>query len=146
MRRHYVIAAMSAVQIVVMMYKGDRVMERFTKREIKKHIVDTLREWSNGDGIPDEEAGLCYNFARHVTDTFALRTVHLCRFMTDATKRWPKFSGDEDYPVPVPPTARDHLPRWLYDTTVHKWGDDDYSELRRELCDFIADEFEAVEI
>lgn len=119
-------------------------MERFTKREIKQHIVDTLRDWADGDGILEKEAGLCYNFDRLITDIFGLRSGPCYWFMQDAFKRWPKFSGDEAYPVPA--TLLGCSPLWMYGygDTIDKWGDDDYSQLRRELCDFIADEFELV--
>jgi hypothetical protein len=90
-------------------------------------LIAHLKALGNGTQAPvSKHCGICYdvktNFGYGVRD-----------MTNDLMHQWPKYSGDDTYPVP-----HDKLnPHSAYDLD-DLWADDQYGDDRRELCLFLA--------
>ena len=81
--------------------------------------------------IADPECGICDELL-HVFPEF-VDDIPLFFYF----ESWDKFSGDFKYPIKGFPSSS---PRETYIITSDKWADDEYGDLRRDLCLHIAEE------
>lgn len=88
------------------------------------------------NGAVYETSGICWN----THQVFEQEDTCL-RFDEEKLKqvfvKWPKFSGDIEYPVPS--STDGCTPREQYDFTDNVW-EGDYGDLRKELLQFCIDE------
>ena len=117
-------------------------MKKFTKQEFIDEVVEQLREWGNGETIPEyPELGLCAVLTVKFDIHGNLLVQHLC-------EGWKHFSGslihpvkadirDESYTVGTKRRASSQ-----YRMVANLWGSTQYSDMRRDLCHHIADGLE----
>ena len=106
-----------------------------------QQVIFILEELGNG-GQPFQEAcGLCYNIRHwpsrvgdYYIDMTWLKDYELIM------KSWPKYSGDESYPVPHPELD----PTTAYMTSTTSLWTGEYGENRREYARYLAAEFKKV--
>lgn len=98
---------------------------------------------------PRECAGICQNFYYRYKEDWGrggmeeegikISFGEAIDFLDGYFKRWPKFSGDIEYPVPHP----ERRPREAYDKSLRMWErDTEYGKNRWELLEFIIGEVE----
>lgn len=96
---------------------------------MKERIIKYLEGLASGTIEPwDVEQGLCYSLEQE--------GLHIPK-LGKIIETWDKYSGDDDYPVPDPAEAEAD-PYLKYHNTADIWTGE-YGELRRELCQYIAD-------
>jgi hypothetical protein len=96
-----------------------------TQQKIK--IASHLFGLANKRINPTEHEGVCGNLAK-----FFKGGPSKFKIISYLSIGWPKHSLDDFYPVPHVYGAKNAF--MIY----RLWGDDDYGNDRRELCDFIA--------
>lgn len=95
---------------------------------MEERIIKYLEGLANGTIKPyDEEHGLCA-----CLEEKGLKIPRLSQIF----ESWDKCSGNTIYPVPDPEGETDSCTK--YRNTSDMWGGK-YGELRKELCQFIAD-------
>jgi len=104
-------------------------------REYATRAAEILRGFADGKGITYPQYGACSNFASILRDEVPCteERTKLRDYLEELFPYWPKFSGDEAYPIPGG--------REEYDSTWDKWIEE-YGDLRKELCTFCAEQFE----
>ena len=102
--------------------------------------IKTLRAWGSGQEKPLLNYGICGNL------------VHLCGLyeavvyssLGEAFLSWPKYSGNQEYPIPDPEASSDIGAAYgIFYGRFDLWDDSPYGNLRRELCLHVADWLEA---
>jgi hypothetical protein len=97
---------------------------------MKVEIIEHLRKLGRREIEPiNTTAGIC----EELRDLFKVAYYHTI----NTAKKWLWHSGDSGFPVPSP--GKD--PEDKYFDTPDKWSGS-YGERRRELCLFLADEWE----
>ena len=90
-------------------------------------IANYLECLANGTITPkNENCGLC----KELWYIFGVKTTDLVDI-----RMWPKFSGNIKFPITINGKPQIEY-EYIYD--CNKWGDDEYGNVRRELCAWIA--------
>lgn len=121
------------------------------KRSDYERIIDHLKGLADGTIEPlDTESGLCSELYYFIEEYLGLSKPRWfdfkCGHLRDTFKKWPKSSGSTAYPVPNPDCVVGEYfvdqAEDIYEERVNLWADDEYGNLRRELCTFVADELQ----
>lgn len=102
--------------------------------DITRVLINHLKRLSTGDVKPINESwGVCYELSRK----FDIMYNELYTYF----EKWPKFSGNFEFPVPA--NIENKSAKDLFYEIENLWVDNnDYNNLRLELCLFLALEFE----
>lgn len=94
-----------------------------------QELIVHLEKLGTGVTQPQSnEFGICYELKKESAVFVA--------YAYNITLSWPKYSGNAGYPVPHDSlTARD-----AFNQCWNLWDDSSYSDDRRELCLYLADE------
>lgn len=97
----------------------------------KKLVIDHLRKLGNKKISPiNDYTGICHELDLK----FGIAEHRLI----DYFRKWLKYSGDSKFPIKI----YHRHPQFSYIEIRDKWRKTKYSELRLELCLFLADEIE----
>lgn len=132
-------------------------MHKWTKKQFVQLYIDHLRELANGEIVADDPTnGLCLELetlAAYVSKQFPMHLPINRRHLGALYKSWEFWSGDHTYPVPatrrmiVGAGAAGWRACDAYSKPRNMWeGEDTYVDLRLELCDFLADMLEDMEL
>lgn len=83
-------------------------------------------------------AGICHQLERYFLARDGRTTHPAIHELKELSTRWPKFSGDIEYPVPHPGYTHGYE---AYVLVLSKW-DGEYGANRRELLDWLIDTLE----
>lgn len=98
----------------------------------KTKVVNHLRLLGKGKILPENiRCGICSEI---------LHKEGLNLYAFDFSL-WPKFSGDLHFPIPGCKGINSEE-YYYFEYKTDKWGDNQYGDLRRELCLWLADYFE----
>jgi len=105
-------------------------MRKFTKKQFIAEVIETLRELEDFTSENRKEKGICSLLLSYNFD-----------FPKDLFKNWGEFSGSDLFPVPF--EGRDPASVFWREP---KWGESEYGDSRRRLCEYIIDELESMKI
>lgn len=108
-----------------------------TPREVLLYTLRVMK--SKGPRYPEQ--GICRNVAEYVEEVVHEITImhDVLDALTDLMVSWPKYSGDEDYPVPG---GRDAYLVSSWDKTLWARYEHEYGALRWELLDWLIETLE----
>lgn len=113
----------------------------------KKLLLDALKQVSS-KGPRKIDIGICTNVEEIVESKLAIEDLERCtikefcevlELMQDLMTKWPKFSGDEEYPIPG---GRDAYLVAKWDKTLWARYEHEYGALRWELLDWLIETLE----
>lgn len=105
-------------------------------------LLEALKNLQSPDFDLDTDTGICWNVSRQIFDgqIFDGQIVKSYKKqLTGIFQKWPKYSGNADYPVTSTDKCADE--EMMYNSVQNLWIDD-YGDLRKELLQFCIDYLE----